>query len=146
MLESGMTQPMPGGLSCCGTQGVAAAVLREVAGLLNALAVDPALNETIDLSGLPLNADDLMALRRRLGEGEVEARLDLGGPSLLSETAYAGVWWLSHADSEGRSLLTQIVVARVPALLLAHPPDIEAAAGRLAAELDTCPLEGEPHA
>lgn len=111
------------------------AVLREVARLLVGLAADPTLNEAIDLSSLPLNEEDVTQLRHCLGQGEVEATLTLGGPSLLAETAYAGVWWVRHADAEGRTMLAQIVVARVPALLLAHPADIDTAARQLESEL-----------
>jgi len=39
-----------------------------------------------------------------------------------------------HADADDRTLLEQIVVARVPELLLAHPVDIADAAERLGAE------------
>ncbi|WP_144290076.1 hydrogenase expression/formation C-terminal domain-containing protein [Ideonella sp. A 288] len=118
---------------------VARAVLREVARLLDALAHDPMLDETVDLHSLPLSEPDREGLRQRLGRGEVEAVFNLAGPTRVTETAYAGVWWVRHADADAddRSVLEQIVVARVPALLLAHPDDIATASHRLAAELET---------
>lgn len=116
---------------------VARAVLREVARLLDALARDPMLDETVDLHSLPLSEPDRDGLRQRLGRGEVEAAFNLAGPTRVTETAYAGVWWVRHADADDRSVLEQIVVARVPALLLAHPDDIATASHRLAAALET---------
>ena len=115
--------------------GVAAALLHEVAALLERLAADPGFSETIDLHGLPLTDAERSQLRQRLGDGEVDARLEIAGPTRITETAYAGVWWLRHADADDRPVLEQIVVARVPALLLAHPEDIVDAASRMAAEL-----------
>jgi hydrogenase-1 operon protein HyaF len=111
----------------------AAAVLIEVADALTALGRDPLAERTIDLHGLPLDDAERAWLRERLGDGEVRATLEVAGRTAVDETAYAGVWWLRHGDAAGRVLFEQIVVARVPALLLAHPQDAAAAAGRLAA-------------
>ncbi|MDE2093257.1 MAG: hypothetical protein KGL99_17615 [Burkholderiales bacterium] len=115
--------------------GVADAVLREVARLLRELAGDPRCDAAIDLNSLPLGEGERERLRRRLGRGEVEAAFDLAGPTRITETAYAGVWWVRHADVDDRPVLEHIVVARVPALLLAHPADIEVAARRIGTEL-----------
>jgi hydrogenase-1 operon protein HyaF len=114
---------------------LAKAVLREVARALAALASDPGLIEPIDLRSPPLDDEARALLQRRLGEGEIAADFDLAGATRIRETGYAGVWWVRHADEEGRAVLEQIVVARVPPLLLAHPDDIAADAQRLADEL-----------
>lgn len=114
---------------------VADAVLREVARLLGELARDPRCDEAIDLNSLPMTDGERDRLRRRLGRGEVEAAFELVGPTRITETAYAGVWWVRHADVDDRAVLEHIVVARVPALLRAHPADIEGAARRLDCEL-----------
>jgi len=123
--------------------GVAEALLREVARLLDALARDPGYSAAIDLRSLPMQDADLACLRHRLGDGEVEARFDQVGPTRITETAYAGVWWVRHADADDRAVLEQVVVARVPALLLAHPADIDDAAHRLATELAAATRQGE---
>jgi hydrogenase-1 operon protein HyaF len=123
---------------------VAAAVLSEVADRLERLAADPGASETIDLHGLPLTDAERDQLRQRLGQGEVDARLEIVGPTRITETAYAGVWWLRHADDDDRPVLEHIVVARVPALLLAHADDIADAARRLRAELDARGAPGDP--
>lgn len=113
----------------------ALAVLREVARLLDRLAADPTLDHTIDLHSLPLAESDRAGLRAWFGRGEVDALLQAAGTTRLQETAYAGVWWLRHGDEHAPDALEQIVVARVPALLPAHPEDIVAAARRLADDL-----------
>ncbi|MCW5665900.1 MAG: hypothetical protein KIT35_18885 [Piscinibacter sp.] len=110
----------------------ALAVLREVARLLDGLAADPASDHTIDLRSLPLADADRAALHAWLGQGEVDAMLQAAGTTRVQETAYAGVWWVRHGDEHAPDALEQIVVARVPALLPAHPQDIVASARRLA--------------
>jgi hydrogenase-1 operon protein HyaF len=121
----------------------AQAVLREISSALGALARQGAaapphaIEETIDLHSLPLSEADRAALATRLGRGEVQATLDVAGATRVFETAFAGVWWVEHADAQGHTMLEQVVVARVPALLPAHPADIESAARRLQAELES---------
>lgn len=115
--------------------GLVEAVLQELAVLLGALAGDEQFSDAVDLHSLPLDDNSRERLRQRLGRGEVEARLELAGPSTIVETAYAGLWWVRHADADGHTVFEQIVVARVPPLLLAHGDDIAAAAQRLGAEL-----------
>lgn len=124
------------------------AVLRELAGHLAALAARPDRPSAIDLRSLPISDPDRQALRRRLGAGEVRATLTLSGTSQIDETAYAGVWWVRHDAADGGVLAEQIVVARVPELLLAHPDDIDAAARRLQQQLgaDAAPGDPEEHA
>ena len=121
------------------------AVLREVAVLLATLARTPDFSDAIDLHSLPLSDDDREQLRQRLGRGEIEASFDLAGPTRITETAFAGVWWVRHADAQDRAVLEQIVVARVPALLLAHPEDIADAARQLGAALESTAPEETPH-
>lgn len=125
--------------------GVVWAVLNEVARLLALLARDPLFSEAIDLQSLPLGEPERDRLRQQLGRGEVEVRLDLAGPSEVSETAYAGVWWLRHADGQDHTVAEQIVVARVPELLLAHPLDIGEAARRLADDVAAASRQETAH-
>lgn len=136
-------------LTCAAAHGEAAgvvdAVLRDVVQLLTALARNPDFSDAVDLHSLPLTDDDRDQLRQWLGRGEIEASFDLAGPTRVHETAFAGVWWVRHNDTQGRAVLEQIVVARVPALLLAHPDDIAAAARRLDSALDRVALQETPH-
>ncbi|MEZ5729322.1 MAG: hydrogenase expression/formation C-terminal domain-containing protein [Burkholderiaceae bacterium] len=108
------------------------AVIAEVAARLERLVADPTYQDAIDIHGLPLDDRQRDVLRERLGQGEVDARLDVAGSSRITETAFAGVWWVSHLDASERPVLEQIVIARVPDLLPAHPADIALAAARLA--------------
>lgn len=125
----------PGLAELARPDAMTSAVLGEIGAMLAALQHDPASEQVIDLASLPLSSGDRSALRLRLGRGEVEARIEVVGRTEVVETGYAGVWWIRHVDPDGHALLEQIVVARVPALLRAHPTDIQAAAQRLQAEL-----------
>lgn len=119
------------------------AVLHEVADALCELALDPRCERVIDLRSLPLDDDERARLRDALGAGEVHAVVDAAGRTSVDETGFAGAWWLRHANADGAALFEQIVVARVPALLLAHPADVAAAAERLDAEVDANTGEGD---
>jgi hydrogenase-1 operon protein HyaF len=124
--------------------GLVEAVLHELSALLAELEHDPGFSGAIDLHSLPMPEAARARLSERLGSGEVDVTLDLAGPSRVRETAYPGVWWLRHADGADRTLLEQIVVARVPELLCAQEADIAGAARRLAAELGRAAREGDP--
>lgn len=119
------------------------AVLRELVEHLVALAARPDGSSAIDLRSLPMGDGDRRALRQRLGAGEVRATLALSGTSRVEETGYAGVWWVRHESIDGGVLAEQIVVARVPELLLAHPADIDDAARRLQLQLGTGTAPGD---
>jgi hydrogenase-1 operon protein HyaF len=115
---------------------LAGAVLREIAGLLDALVRNPRCEGAIDLRSLPMDDADRRALRAALGNGEVDARCEAAGVSRVQETALAGVWWVVHCAVDGTAMVEQIVVARAPELLLAHPADIAAAHLALLARID----------
>lgn len=119
------------------------AVMREVAQLLDALAADPGAEATIDLHGLPLSGADRAVLADRLGRGEVQAVLDVAGCTRVQETAFAGVWWVRHGDAGDPAAIEQLVVARIPALLPAHPDDIGDAARRLRVAVKALPANEE---
>ncbi|HPP83062.1 MAG TPA: hydrogenase expression/formation C-terminal domain-containing protein [Rubrivivax sp.] len=128
-------------------EALAAPLLHEVLRALESLARDASHATVIDLRSLPLDEAARSALRGRLGRGEVEATLDVAGTTRIEESAYAGVWWVCHLAAEGAgaaAALEQIVVARVPELLLAHPEDVAEAAQRLAGELAATPCGAAP--
>jgi hydrogenase-1 operon protein HyaF len=127
-----------------GPSALVEAVLRELAEYLAALAARPDTFGAVDLRSLPMTDGERQALRARLGRGEVRARLDLAGRTQIDETAYAGVWWVRHEGTDGGMMAEQIVVARVPELLMAHPADIDAAARRLQQHLGAGTAPGEP--
>lgn len=113
---------------------LADAVLREIPVLMQRL-LDTGETGTIDLRSLPMTDWDRRQLATRLGEGEVKAFVTVGGTSTVIETQFAGVWWIRHEGADGRIAAEQVVVARAPEFLLAHPADIEAAQRRLSALL-----------
>lgn len=115
---------------------VVEAVLREAARLLEALAAEHDAVGAIDLNALSLGNGELAQLRERLGAGEVTVSLGVGaGASLIRETGYAGVWWMSLGGAAAVPPLEQIVVARVPPLVPAHAVDVADAAQRFASDL-----------
>jgi hydrogenase-1 operon protein HyaF len=130
-----MNAPNPGRSADSVDQGMSQAVLREVGQLLARLAAQPDFSAAIDLRGLPMDEAERESLHQRLGFGEVQAAFDAAGPTHITETAYAGVWWIRHGDENGGTLLEQIVVARVPELLLADPGAILESSARLAGDL-----------
>lgn len=136
-----LTGPTPGPATPC--SAAAEAVLRELARLLDGLAADPEAEATIDLRSLPLADADRAALRERLGRGEVEAVLDVAGATRVHETAFAGVWWVRHGETGDATAIEQIVVARIPVLLPAHPDDIGHAARRLRVAVEAAPTMEE---
>ena len=104
--------------------GNAAALLREVAALLESL-VRTGEGGAIDLKSLPLSPADRDWLLERLGQGEVEINLNIAGGSRIVETAYAGVWWVAHRNENGIITSEFIEVSYAPELVSAHPDDVE---------------------
>jgi hydrogenase-1 operon protein HyaF len=113
---------------------LAEAVLREILALMQRL-LETGKTGIIDLRSLPMSGWDRQQLAGTLGEGEVKALVNACGASTVSETQFPGVWWVRHEGADGRVAAEQVVVARVPEFLLAHPADIAAARTRLSAIL-----------
>ena len=107
--------------------GSARPLLREIADMLRRL-LDARESSAIDLSALPFNPADLDWLREKLGQGEAAAHVQANGESTFDETAFPGVWWVTHRNEHGAVVAQFIEVAYVPELLKAHPDDV--AAGR----------------
>jgi hydrogenase-1 operon protein HyaF len=118
------------------TTGMARSVLSEIGTLLERLARCGEEN-AIDLRSLPLTEADRAQLEALLGRGEVRAELEVAGESEVWETAYPGAWWIRHRGAGGRIASEEIAICRIPAILVTHPVDIEAAAARIRDELET---------
>ena len=108
----------------------ARALLHELAELLERLACRGE-SASIDLSNLPLVAEDYRELREVLGAGEVVARVQAAGTTEVRETGCPGVWWVTHADEAGAVLAELIEVCAVPAILLASAEDVAGGLARL---------------
>jgi len=117
-----------------GRTGQAEAVLTEVAELLGRL-LETGKGDSIDLRSLPLSPADRVWLDEQLGCGEVEISLDAGGHSVLSETAFSGVWKVVHRDMDERVVAELIEVAYVPEIILPTSMDIEKSCNKLQSSL-----------
>lgn len=104
--------------------GQAEAVLTEIAGMLKHL-LDEGIEGSIDLRGLALSGADRIWLEKKLGRGEVEIMLEAGGRSVLTETAYPGVWKVMHRDDRDRVVAELIEVAFVPAIIRPDNGDVK---------------------
>ena len=89
----------------------------------------------IDLRRLPLAPGEEERIEAELGRGEVRAELDALGPTVVQETSYAGVWLVTHRNSEQKVVARFIEVTRIPELLQAQREDIERGIDRLESEL-----------
>ena len=86
---------------------------------------------TVDLSGIPMTAEENAELETSLGTGEVEATLRASGLSDIHETAYSGVWRVTHRSDTGQVLGRYIEVTRIPEILMAQPGDVATGLDRL---------------
>jgi hydrogenase-1 operon protein HyaF len=94
----------------------------------------------IDLLALPLAPGEEERMRALLGSGEVRAEVTALGRSEIAETAYPGVWLVSHHDERGELLTRFIEITHVPEFLRAQPDDIRCALERLTARLSLTSL------
>lgn len=106
--------------------GQAEAVLTEIAELLGQL-LETGAQGSIDLHGLPLSPADRLWLDEQLGHGEVEINLEAGGRSVLTETAFSGVWKVVHRDVDERVVAELIEVTYVPDIVRPARTDIKKA-------------------
>lgn len=124
-----------GPLPAAEDDGFVAAILAEIASHLEELLVSGK-EAGIDLRSLPMMPATRQALDRALGEGEVRATVEGAGRSEILETAFTGVWRVSHYDALGTLLMEEIEIAHVPAILKADPTDIRNSAARLGLAAD----------
>ena len=78
----------------------------------------------IDLGALPMGPQDEAELLEALGTGEVDATINAGGPSSVRETAFHGVWQVTHRNELGETVARFVEVAFVPELLMSQPEDV----------------------
>lgn len=110
-------------------------ILNEVAHALDRL-LDEQEPTVIDLASLPFGPGELERLEERLGTGELAAELSALGESRIRETAYPGVWWLEHRNTDGEVVGRYIEITRVPEILLSQDADIQAGRAQLVAALE----------
>jgi hydrogenase-1 operon protein HyaF len=115
--------------------GQAEAVLTEVAEMLRRL-IEQNIEDSIDLRSLPLSTVDRKWLDRQLGHGEVEILLEAGGRSVMTETAYPGVWRITHRDGQDRVVAEFVEVAWVPNIVKPDAGDVKKGYESLLLKLD----------
>jgi hydrogenase-1 operon protein HyaF len=111
-------------------------IMHEVLHALQRLAHD---NEstTIDLRAIPFGPGDEEQLLNQLGVGEILIELNSLGRSLISETAFSGVWLVDHRNADDQRIALQIEITSVPSILLAQQEDLLDAIDRLDDWLNT---------
>ena len=110
-------------------------ILHEVAHALDRL-LEEQEPTVIDLASLPFAPGELEALESYLGTGELIAELDALGPSQIRETAYPGVWWLEHRNTDGEIVGRYLEITRTPEILMSQDADITAGRARLGENLE----------
>lgn len=109
-------------------------LLYEIESLLNDL-VESGKSAIVDLRSLPLVPDDYEKLKGVLGQGEVNATLDVMGSTHVRETAVHGVWWVTHYNSDEAVIAEFIEVTYFPEILPTHPADARVGLDRLRSRL-----------
>ena len=111
--------------------GMASALITELRDHLTRLADE---NETnsIDLRSLPMNEADINELADQLGVGEVKATINSIGSSSIRETAYRGIWWITHYGDDGAVVSELIEITRIPEILVTHIDEIKHSAQAMA--------------
>ena len=85
----------------------------------------------IDLRSLPLAPGEETKIEEALGQGEVSIQIDALGLSTINETAYAGVWLVTHRNTEDEVVARFIEIASVPELVPARAEDLAVGLGEL---------------
>ncbi len=104
--------------------GIAIALLSELKDHLVKLA-DEGKTNSVDLRSLPMTEADINELADHLGVGEVKATIKGIGSSSIRETAYSGIWWVTHYGDDGAVLGELIEITQIPEILVAHADDIK---------------------
>jgi hydrogenase-1 operon protein HyaF len=89
----------------------------------------------IDLKSMPLAPGEEDRIVAALGSGEVRAEVDALGLSEIAETAFPGVWVVSHCDERGAIQARFIEVTQVPDVLRSQHSDIADGLARLTTRL-----------
>jgi hydrogenase-1 operon protein HyaF len=95
----------------------------------------------IDLRGIPLGPGEEEMLEQALGEGEVHATLTALGPSEIRESAYPGVWVVTHYNQDEEIIGKFVEITTIPELLLSQPEDMADGLQRLRDRLRDDPAQ-----
>jgi hypothetical protein len=102
---------------------LAKTLLNEVHNMLGNL-LDTGETGVLDLRALPtLGEEGYQFLKDQLGTGEVSAQIQNFGRSVIQETAYSGIWWVSHFNQDDDIYTEQIEISFFPEILKSHKDD-----------------------
>jgi hydrogenase-1 operon protein HyaF len=89
----------------------------------------------IDLRAIPLGPGEEERLLETLGTGEVRAEFTALGRSVIEESAYPGLWRITHWNTADEMTGRFLEVTFTPALLSSPPEDVSAGLDRLKTDL-----------
>ncbi len=113
----------------------AATLLHQVATLLQSH-LETGEPGSIDIGRIPLSGAERRLLEEVLGFGEVEARIESKGLTLVREAGVPGVWWLDYHDGSGAAIARFIEVTEVPEMLRTSAYDMKRGLTRLKGKLE----------
>lgn len=90
----------------------------------------------IDLRSLPpLGTVGYQFLKEWLSTGEVSATVEGITRSEARETAFPGVWWITHRNEKDNIVTELIEISHIPDFLLSHKEDIQAGLAKMSEKL-----------
>ena len=89
--------------------------------------LDSGKSTIIDLRAMPMAPGEEQQLESMLGTGEVTANIDAMGPSTVIETSLAGVWLVTHRNTDDEILGKFIEITRYPSILESQTEDMRSA-------------------
>jgi len=110
-------------------------LLSEIRHALTAF-VETGETKVIDLSSLPMSPPELAEFEGYLGRGEVHIDITASGPTEVVETAFPGVWRVTHKSSDTNVLGRYVEITTLPEIVKSQMPDVRAGLGRLNIRLD----------
>lgn len=111
---------------------IAHAVLCEIQVLMEEF-VSSGQSGAIDLRQVPpMGPDAYQFLKQSLSAGEVSATIKGVGRTEAQETAYPGVWWITHRNQKDEVVTELIEVTEIPEILKSQREDVRHGLRRLA--------------
>ncbi len=90
----------------------------------------------IDLRAIPMGPGEEAAIEEALGTGEVKVHIRAVGPSTLQETAYPGVWLITHFNESDQVLSRFIEITYLPSIVKSQRDDVRDALDALTHKLE----------
>lgn len=85
---------------------------------------------------------DAAELAATLGEGELSAQLEAIGPSTIRETAFPGIWWVTHRNQDDQIIAQFLEVTFMPSILRSQAQDVRDGLETLTSKLSQAVPQG----